>query len=97
MLLIGLYYLESSPKEAKPEDLKQPGHVFPLMARDGGVLSRAGHTEAGCDLARLAGLPPFSVICEIMNDDGTMARLPDLIKFSRNISKDRNDCGFDRI
>ena len=48
-----------------------------------GVLSRAGHTEAGCDLARLAGLPPFSVICEIMNDDGTMARLPDLIKFAR--------------
>ena len=75
--------LRAVRKEAKPEDLKQPGHVFPLMARDGGVLSRAGHTEAGCDLARLAGLPPFSVICEIMNDDGTMARLPDLIKFSR--------------
>ena len=68
---------------AKPADLKQPGHVFPLMAQDGGVLSRAGHTEAGCDLAKLAGLNPFSVICEIMNDDGTMARLPDLKKFAR--------------
>ncbi|WP_370853120.1 3,4-dihydroxy-2-butanone-4-phosphate synthase [Oceanibacterium hippocampi] len=61
-------------------DLARPGHVFPLQARDGGVLVRAGHTEAAVDLARLAGLVPAGVICEIMNDDGTMARLPDLIK-----------------
>ncbi|MFB3102576.1 MAG: 3,4-dihydroxy-2-butanone-4-phosphate synthase [Alphaproteobacteria bacterium] len=65
------------------EDIVTPGHVFPLAARDGGVLVRAGHTEAGVDLARLAGLNPSSVICEIMNDDGTMARLPDLIKFAQ--------------
>ncbi len=70
-------------KGAKPSDLVQPGHVFPLMAKKGGVLTRAGHTEAGCDLARLAGLSPYSVICEIMNDDGTMARLSDLLKFSK--------------
>lgn len=62
----------------KPEDLAQPGHVFPLRARDGGVLVRAGHTEAIVDLARLAGLYPAGVICEIMNEDGTMARLPQL-------------------
>ena len=62
----------------------QPGHVFPLQAQDGGVLMRAGHTEAGCDLARMAGLTPAAVICEIMNDDGTMARLPDLKKFAKN-------------
>jgi 3,4-dihydroxy 2-butanone 4-phosphate synthase/GTP cyclohydrolase II len=67
---------------AQPADLVQPGHVFPLQAQDGGVLMRAGHTEAGCDLARMAGCEPASVICEIMNDDGTMARLPDLERFA---------------
>ena len=66
-----------------PQDIVTPGHVFPLVARDGGVLVRAGHTEAAVDLARLAGLNPAGVICEIMNDDGTMARLPDLVAFSR--------------
>ncbi len=65
-----------------PTDLVQPGHVFPLQAVDGGVLMRAGHTEAGCDLAAMAGCSPASVICEIMNDDGTMARLPDLQLFA---------------
>ncbi len=64
------------------DDIMSPGHVFPLVARDGGVLVRAGHTEASVDLSRLAGLIPAGVICEIMNDDGTMARIPDLIKFS---------------
>ncbi len=64
-------------------DLVTPGHIFPLMARDGGVLVRAGHTEAAVDLARLAGLNPAGVICEIMNDDGTMARLPDLVAFAQ--------------
>lgn len=68
--------------EAKPEDLVQPGHIFPLMAQPGGVLTRAGHTEAGCDLARLAGLEPAAVIVEILNDDGTMARRPDLTRFA---------------
>ncbi|MFC6670201.1 bifunctional 3,4-dihydroxy-2-butanone-4-phosphate synthase/GTP cyclohydrolase II [Marinobacterium aestuariivivens] len=68
--------------DAKPEDIVQPGHIFPLMAQPGGVLSRAGHTEAGCDLPRLAGLFPASVIVEIMNEDGTMARRPDLEKFA---------------
>ncbi len=63
--------------------LVQPGHVFPLRAAAGGVLMRAGHTEAGCDLTRMAGLQPASVICEIMKDDGTMARLPDLIEFAQ--------------
>lgn len=63
---------------AKPTDIVQPGHIFPLMAQPGGVLHRAGHTEAGCDLARLAGLEPASVICEIINEDGTMARRADL-------------------
>ena len=67
---------------ARPEDLRQPGHIFPVMAQPGGVLTRAGHTEAGCDLARLAGLDPSAVIVEIMNDDGTMARRPDLEKFA---------------
>ena len=67
---------------AKPEDIVQPGHVFPLMAEQGGVLIRAGHTEAGCDLARLAGFEPASVIVEILNDDGTMARRPDLEVFA---------------
>jgi 3,4-dihydroxy 2-butanone 4-phosphate synthase / GTP cyclohydrolase II len=68
---------------AKPTDIVQPGHIFPLRAQPGGVLMRAGHTEAGCDLARLAGLTPASVICEIMKDDGEMARLPDLIEFAK--------------
>jgi 3,4-dihydroxy 2-butanone 4-phosphate synthase/GTP cyclohydrolase II len=70
-------------RNARPEDLVQPGHIFPLTARPGGVLMRAGHTEAGCDLAQLAGLTPASVICEILKDDGTMARLPDLVGFGR--------------
>jgi 3,4-dihydroxy 2-butanone 4-phosphate synthase/GTP cyclohydrolase II len=70
-------------KDAKPSDLVQPGHVFPLQAQDGGVLMRAGHTEAGCDLAEMAGLTPAAVICEIMKDDGTMARLPDLELFAQ--------------
>ncbi|HLS86732.1 MAG TPA: bifunctional 3,4-dihydroxy-2-butanone-4-phosphate synthase/GTP cyclohydrolase II [Burkholderiales bacterium] len=68
--------------EARPEDIVQPGHVFPLIAQPGGVLVRAGHTEACCDLARLAGLTPAAVLCEIMRDDGTMARLPDLLEFA---------------
>ena len=68
--------------EARPEDIVQPGHVFPLIAQPGGVLVRAGHTEACCDLARLAGLTPAAVLCEIMRDDGTMARLPDLVHFA---------------
>jgi 3,4-dihydroxy 2-butanone 4-phosphate synthase/GTP cyclohydrolase II len=68
---------------AKPDDIVQPGHIFPLMAQPGGVLMRAGHTEAGCDLAQLAGAEPAAVICEILKDDGTMARLPDLVEFSR--------------
>jgi 3,4-dihydroxy 2-butanone 4-phosphate synthase/GTP cyclohydrolase II len=66
-----------------PQDIVTPGHVFPLIARDGGVLVRAGHTEAGCDISRLAGLNPSSVICEIMKDDGTMARMDDLVAFAR--------------
>jgi 3,4-dihydroxy 2-butanone 4-phosphate synthase/GTP cyclohydrolase II len=66
---------------ARPSDLARPGHVFPLRARDGGVLERAGQTEAAVDLARLAGLAPAGVICEVMKDDGTMARVPDLITF----------------
>lgn len=70
-------------RNAHPEDLRQPGHIFPLMAQPGGVLTRAGHTEAGCDLARLAGLEPAAVIVEILNEDGTMARRPDLEKFAR--------------
>jgi len=67
---------------AKPEDLAAPGHIFPLMAKQGGVLARAGHTEAGCDMAHLAGLTPAAVIVEIMNDDGSMARRDDLLKFA---------------
>lgn len=66
----------------KPEDLAMPGHVFPIVARDGGVLERAGHTEASVDIAKMAGLFPAGVICEIMNDDGTMARMPDLKAFA---------------
>ena len=69
-------------RNAQPADLVQPGHVFPLQAVDGGVLIRAGHTEAGCDLAAMAGCSPSAVICEIMKDDGTMARLPDLQLFA---------------
>lgn len=68
--------------DARPEDIVTPGHTFPIMAQPGGVLVRAGHTEAGCDLARLAGLTPASVICEVMREDGTMARLPDLERFA---------------
>jgi len=67
---------------SKAEDIVQPGHVFPLIAHPGGVLARAGHTEACCDFARLAGLTPAAVLCEIMRDDGTMARLPDLLHFA---------------
>ena len=69
-------------RDATAKDLVQPGHIFPLQAQDGGVLMRAGHTEAGCDLAAMAGLTPAAVICEIMKDDGTMARLPDLEVFA---------------
>jgi 3,4-dihydroxy 2-butanone 4-phosphate synthase/GTP cyclohydrolase II len=72
--------------DAKPSDFIRPGHVFPLKAKPGGVLERAGHTEASVDLARLAGLYPAGVICEIMNEDGTMARLPDLIKFAKRFN-----------
>ena len=68
---------------ARPEDLRQPGHIFPLMAQPGGVLTRAGHTEAGCDLARLAGFSAAAMIVEILNDDGTMARRPDLERFAK--------------
>ncbi|SKA78450.1 3,4-dihydroxy 2-butanone 4-phosphate synthase / GTP cyclohydrolase II [Caloramator quimbayensis] len=70
-------------ENSKPSDFKRPGHVFPLKARKGGVLVRAGHTEAAVDLAQIAGLYPAGVICEIMNDDGTMARVPQLIEFSK--------------
>jgi 3,4-dihydroxy 2-butanone 4-phosphate synthase/GTP cyclohydrolase II len=70
-------------RDAQPSDIVQPGHVFPLMAQNGGVLVRAGHTEAGCDLAQMAGLEPAAVICEILKEDGEMARLPDLIEFAQ--------------
>src|SRR5471030_2915348 len=70
--------------DASPADIVQPGHIFPLKAQKGGVLVRAGHTEAGCDLAELAGLTPAAVICEIMNADGSMARMPDLLAFAAN-------------
>lgn len=69
-------------RNARAEDIVQPGHVFPIMAQPGGVLVRAGHTEAGCDLTALAGLTPAAVICEVIKDDGTMARLPDLVEFA---------------
>lgn len=75
--------LTAVAKDAKPEDLVQPGHIFPVRAVPGGVLVRAGHTEAGCDLTALAGLTPAAVICEILKPDGTMARLPDLIEYCR--------------
>ncbi len=70
-------------RNAKPEDIVQPGHIFPITAKPGGVLVRAGHTEAGCDLAALADLEPAAVICEVLKDDGSMARLPDLIEFAK--------------
>lgn len=69
--------------DAKPEHLSQPGHIFPLMAQPGGVLTRAGHTEAGCDLARLAGCEPAAAIVEVLNEDGSVARRPDLEQFAR--------------
>src|SRR5213082_1655739 len=72
----------ANPKSS-PEDLSQPGHVFPLRAKDGGVLRRAGHTEAAVDLARMAGLQPAGVLCEILHDDGTMARLAELMEFRK--------------
>ena len=75
--------LAAANKNAKPADIVQPGHIFPLRAQNGGVLVRAGHTEAGCDLAQLAGLTPAAVICEILKDDGEMARLPDLIVYAK--------------
>lgn len=75
--------LVASDPNAKPGDIVQPGHIFPLRAQPGGVLVRAGHTEAGCDLAQLAGLNPAAVICEILKDDGEMARLPDLLLYAR--------------
>ncbi|MBX3676024.1 MAG: 3,4-dihydroxy-2-butanone-4-phosphate synthase [Rhodocyclaceae bacterium] len=70
-------------RSARPEDIVQPGHVFPIMAKPGGVLIRAGHTEAGCDLAQMAGCEPAAVICEILKEDGSMARLPDLLEFAK--------------
>ena len=72
----------ATAKHAKPEDIVQPGHIFPIMGQNGGVLVRAGHTEAGCDLPELAGLTPASVICEVMNPDGSMARMPELTAFA---------------
>ena len=75
--------LAAVSSDARADDLRQPGHIFPLMAQPGGVLTRAGHTEAGCDLARLAGLEPAAVIVEILNDDGAMARRDDLLRFAR--------------
>lgn len=69
--------------DAKPEDLRRPGHVFPLKARSGGVLERAGHTEATVDLMRLAGLEPYGVLCELTNPDGSMARMPEIVDFAR--------------
>jgi len=68
--------------DARPEDLSRPGHIFPLRARPGGVLERQGHTEATVDLARMAGLKPCGVLCELTNPDGTMARLPDILRFA---------------
>lgn len=72
-------------EDAKPSDFKRPGHIFPLISKDGGVLERSGHTEAAVDLAKLAGSAPAGVICEIMNTDGTMARVPDLIKVAERL------------
>lgn len=96
-------------KNAKPSDIVQPGHIFPLRAVKGGVLMRAGHTEAGCDLTAMAGLTPASVICEIVKDDGTMARLPDLLEFAKEHDlkigtiadlihyRSRNECIVERV
>ena len=96
-------------KRSTVADIVQPGHIFPLRAQKGGVLMRAGHTEAGCDLADLAGLTPASVICEIMKDDGTMARLPDLMEFAKEHNlkigtiadlihyRSQNECIVDRV
>ena len=82
----------------KASDLARPGHVFPLRARKGGVLVRAGQTEASVDLARLAGLIPAGIICEIMKDDGTMARVPDLIEFCRRAwAEDADGGGIDSL
>jgi 3,4-dihydroxy 2-butanone 4-phosphate synthase/GTP cyclohydrolase II len=75
--------LAAAKRDARPTDIIQPGHIFPLRAQPGGVLKRAGHTEAGCDLAAMAGLVPASVICEILKEDGSMARLPDLVEFGK--------------
>jgi 3,4-dihydroxy 2-butanone 4-phosphate synthase / GTP cyclohydrolase II len=72
----------ATAKHAKPSDIVQPGHIFPIMAQNGGVLVRAGHTEAGCDMAEMAGLTPAAVICEVMNPDGSMARMPELTTFA---------------
>lgn len=72
-------------ENAQPSDFKRPGHIFPLIAKDGGVLERSGHTEAAVDLAKLAGSVPAGVICEIMNRDGTMARVPDLVKVAERL------------
>lgn len=72
-------------KDAEPSDFKRPGHIFPLIAKDGGVLERSGHTEAAVDLAKLAGSAPAGVICEIMNADGTMARVPDLLAVAERL------------
>ena len=74
----------ATAKHAKPSDIVQPGHIFPIMAQNGGVLVRAGHTEAGCDFPEMAGLTPASVICEVMNPDGSMARMPELAKFAEH-------------
>ena len=71
-------------EDARPQDIVQPGHIFPLMAQPGGTLVRAGHTEAGCDLARMAGFSPAAVIVEILNEDGSMARRPELERFARD-------------
>lgn len=71
-------------KDSKPEDFNRPGHIFPLKYRDGGVLKRAGHTEASVDLAVLAGLEPVGVLCEVVDDDGSMARLPRLRQFAKD-------------
>lgn len=76
----------ASNPQAVATDVITPGHIFPIRAKDGGVLERSGHTEASVDLARLAGLQPAAVICEVMNDDGTMARLPDLVRFAEKFN-----------
>ena len=81
--VFGMFFQIMANPTATPADLVQPGHVFPLRSKAGGVLRRAGHTEAAVDLATLAGLRPAGVICEIMNDDGSMARLPELLRFAK--------------